>query len=86
MNIEVSIIAPSALYVKQLEIQNEHPKKPVRILRRDISASDLNPEMLDLGFHIPQSHHQVKSVRLSTMRGRDWGHVLLVLQLTRAFA
>ncbi|CND16343.1 Uncharacterised protein [Yersinia intermedia] len=26
MNIEVSIIAPSALYVKQLEVQNEQPK------------------------------------------------------------
>ncbi|MFT2798508.1 hypothetical protein [Serratia sp. N21D137] len=86
MNIEVSIIAPSALYVKQLAAQNEQPKKQVRILRGDIAASDLNPEMRDLGFHIAQCRHKGKSVRVPAMRGSDWGHVLRVLELTRAIA
>ncbi|WP_447876406.1 hypothetical protein [Serratia fonticola] len=84
MNIEVSIIAPSGLYVKQLEIQNEQPKKQVRILRDDIAASDLTPEMRAWGRHIARCRHKGRSVRVPAMCGSEWGQLLRALELKRA--
>lgn len=86
MNIEVSIIALSAFYVKQLAAQNEQPKKQVRILRCDIAAGDLDPKMRALGRHIARRRRKGQSVRVPAMRGSEWGHVLRALELKRAFA
>lgn len=86
MNIEVSIIAPSALYVKQLAALNEPPKKQVRILRGEIAAGDVDPKMRALGRHIARCGRKGQSVRVPAMCGSEWGHVLRALELKRAFA
>ena len=76
MNIELTIIAPSARYVKQLSAQDEPVKKQVRILRGDIAAA--------LGRHIARCRQKGQSVRIPAMSCSDWGHFLRSLELKRA--
>lgn len=84
MNIELTIIAPSARYVKQLSAQDEPVKKQVRILRGDIAAADIDPKMRALGRHIARCRQKGQSVRIPAMSCSDWGHFLRSLELKRA--
>lgn len=84
MNIELTIMAPSARYVKQLSAQGEPVKKQVRILRGDIAAADVDPEIRALGRHIARCRQKGQPVRVPAMSCSDWGHFLRSLELKRA--
>ena len=81
---EVSIVTPTALYVQMLEAENAPVKKQVRIKRSDIDR-DISAEMRALGRHIAHCRKKGRAVRIPAMRGSEWGQVLRMLELTRAF-
>ncbi|HGM5391975.1 hypothetical protein BSQ98_10365 [Serratia liquefaciens] len=86
MTIEVSIMTSTAAYVKQMADQDEAVKRQQRIARGDIAAADVDPDLRALGRHIAGCVRKGRSVRVPSMRGSEWGHVLRALELTRAMA
>lgn len=86
MTIEVSIMTLTTAYVKQLAEQDEAVKRQRRIARGDIAAADVDPDLRSFGRHIAGCVRKGKSVRVPSMRGSEWGHVLRALELTRALA
>ncbi|EOY9202425.1 MULTISPECIES: hypothetical protein [Serratia] len=86
MTIEGSIITPTALYVKQLAVKNETPKKQTRILRDSLAAAAVQPELRALGRHIAKCQRKGQQVRIPAMRGSELGQVLRTLELKRAYA
>ncbi|QMV54162.1 hypothetical protein [Ewingella americana] len=83
---EVTILTSSALYVQQLQLLNEKPKKQTRVIHRDIRASEINPQMKALGGLIADCGRKGKPVRVPAMRACDLGQVLRALELNKAFA
>ncbi|EPC6177133.1 TPA: hypothetical protein ACNV4G_003341 [Serratia marcescens] len=86
MTIEVSIMTSTAAYVKQMADQDEAVKRQQRIARGDIAAADVDPDLRALGRHIAGCVRKGRSVRVPSMRGSEWGHVLRALELRRAIA
>nr|WP_241390464.1 hypothetical protein [Serratia proteamaculans]ULG15808.1 hypothetical protein 495p2_00056 [Serratia proteamaculans] len=86
MTIEVSIMTSTAAYVKQMAEQDEAVKRQQRIARGDIAAADVDPDLRALGRHIAGCVSKGRSVRVPSMRGSEWGHVLRALELRRAIA
>lgn len=86
MTIEVSIMTSTVAYVKQMAEQDEAVKRQRRIARGDIAAADVDPDLRSFGRHIAGCVRKGKSVRVPSMRGSEWGHVLRALELTRALA
>jgi len=86
MTIEVSIMTSTAAYVKQRADQDEAVKRQQRIARGDIAAADVDPDLRALGRHIAGCVRKGRSVRVPSMRGSEWGHVLRALELRRAIA
>ncbi len=77
MNIDATIIASSASYVK--------PRSQTRQLRREIAIGDIDPAMRALSRHIAHCRRKKKPVRIPAMRVSDWGHFLRALELKRMF-
>lgn len=86
MTIEVSIMTSTAAYVKQMAGQDEAVKRQQRITRGDIAAADVDPDLRALGRHIAGCVRKGRSVRVPSMRGSEWGHVLRALELRRVIA
>ncbi|CNL74007.1 MULTISPECIES: hypothetical protein [Yersinia] len=86
MNIDFSIVTPTALYVKQLAAKKEAPKKQVRIKRKDIAANEVDPTLCELGLYIARCRNNGEGVRVPAMCASEWGHVLRTLELKRELA
>ncbi|EMF07200.1 hypothetical protein [Serratia marcescens] len=85
-SIEASIMTVTDAYVKQLAEEAEGVKRQQRIARGDIAAADVDPDLWALGRHIVGCVRKGRSVRVPSMRGSEWGHVLRALELKRAMA
>lgn len=83
---EVTIVTSSPLYVQQLRLLNEKPKKQTRVIRSDISASDILPQFSDLGRQIADCGRKGKPIRVPAMCSSDLGQVLRALELSKAYA
>lgn len=81
-----SIMTVTDEYVKRLQAECEHVKRQRRIARGDIAAADVDPDLRSFGRHIAGCVRKGKPVRVPSMRGSEWGHVLRALELTRAMA
>lgn len=84
MTTEIFIMTSTAASVKPLAGQDVVSKRPQRIVRGDIAVADLDPDLRALGRHIAGCVRKGKSVRVPSMRGSEWGHVLRALELRRA--
>ncbi|WP_099319867.1 hypothetical protein [Erwinia amylovora] len=78
---EVTIIAPTAVYVKS-EVSAPH----VRVMHESIAVKDIELTIRSRGRHVARCAKKRRSVRVPAMRGREWGQFLRTLELTRALA
>ncbi|EIZ1086454.1 hypothetical protein FML24_20165 [Klebsiella oxytoca] len=73
----VTIVSPSAEAVK--------PRRHTRIIRADISASEINPALKAFGRHIARRIRKGRRVHIPAMTNTAYGQVLRTLELKRAF-
>lgn len=85
LNVEVSIITPTELYVKQQEAKNEKPRKQIRTIHDQINPGDIKQDMSELGRHIVQCRRRGQRVRIPALQSNEWGHVLRTIELMKPF-
>ncbi|WP_336654231.1 hypothetical protein [Leclercia adecarboxylata] len=79
---EVQIVTSSALSVQS---PASVTRKHTRHSREDIPSAEVDPTLRAFGRHIAHCLKKKRRIRIPSMCGSDWGHVLRTLELKRAF-
>lgn len=83
MNTEKVIVISKKPYVKKNESNSEKVKSRKRKIFPEVDASDIKPELWDLGCRIAGCVQMGRSVHVPHLQAQDLGHVLRAMEITK---